>query len=86
MRNVITQALGIGEPLVPSVKKRYFKREGFNSFCTDGLTDMLTDEEILSISLAKGEELSNLAKSLVEEANNRGGKDNITVMLIYIHP
>ena len=49
--------------------------------CSDGLNDMLTDEDIAA-TLASGLSLSVLAVRLVEEANERGGRDNVTVALI----
>jgi len=48
--------------------------------CTDGLTDMLTDEEIERI-LRNSSDLQQTTDKLVEEANKKGGKDNITVVL-----
>ena len=49
--------------------------------CSDGLTNMLEDEEIGEI-LREQISIEERAKKLVEAANNNGGKDNITVILI----
>ncbi len=51
--------------------------------CTDGLTDMVWDDEILRIILTRNS-LKSAAEDLVEQANERGGHDNITVILIGI--
>ena len=49
--------------------------------CSDGLTNMLEDEEI-KIILNSHTNIEEKAKELVKAANNRGGKDNISVILI----
>jgi len=51
--------------------------------CSDGLTKMVTDEEICQLILA-GEDVSAMVERLIDEANERGGKDNITVILIEV--
>jgi protein phosphatase len=48
--------------------------------CSDGLTDMLGDEEILGV-VRENDSLEQAAKELVKQANHRGGADNITVVL-----
>jgi PPM family protein phosphatase len=49
--------------------------------CTDGLTDMVWDDEILHV-LATRSSLKSMAEDLVAQANERGGRDNITVVLL----
>ena len=50
--------------------------------CSDGLTTMITDEDIGGI-LARAEgDVAKAADALVDEANERGGEDNITVILL----
>ena len=49
--------------------------------CSDGLTNMLEDEEIRMIMEGQ-RDLVEKVEALVREANNRGGKDNISVVLI----
>ncbi len=51
--------------------------------CTDGLTDLVWDDEILRLILTRNT-LKSAAEDLVEQANERGGHDNITVVLIGI--
>ena len=54
--------------------------------CTDGLTDMVWDDEILRLITTRNA-LKSAAEDLVERANERGGHDNITVVLIGVpHP
>lgn len=51
--------------------------------CSDGLTDMLTDSDIVDI-LSKGENAQDVSGKLIRTALERGGKDNITVMTAFI--
>jgi protein phosphatase len=50
--------------------------------CSDGLTNMLTDDEINRIICSHRGELDRMADMLVSGANSRGGVDNISVMLV----
>ena len=52
--------------------------------CTDGLTTMLSDEEILHIILKKRSNIQEATEYLVEQANNNGGTDNITAILVEV--
>lgn len=53
--------------------------------CTDGLTDMVWDDEILRLILTRNA-LQSAAEDLIAQANERGGHDNITVILIGVPP
>ncbi len=53
--------------------------------CTDGLTDLVWDDEILRLILTRNS-LKSAAEDLVARANERGGHDNITVVLIRVPP
>ncbi|MEO0294350.1 MAG: Stp1/IreP family PP2C-type Ser/Thr phosphatase, partial [candidate division WOR-3 bacterium] len=81
MKNVITQALGIGTPPIPFFVREQLRDDDLILLCTDGLTEMLTDEEILSTCLQKRNNISDMAKAFIDEANKKGGKDNVTVVL-----
>jgi protein phosphatase len=50
--------------------------------CSDGLTTMVPDDEMGKLVHQAGDDLMEAAKSLVAAANNRGGEDNITVLLL----
>ena len=52
--------------------------------CSDGLTDLVIDEDIEKSFRELGEDLDALAKHLVTVANANGGKDNISVILIRV--
>ena len=80
-KNIITRAVGAEE----TVRIDYFRvalEEGdVVLMCTDGLTNMLEDEEIRMI-LESSRDIVEKAEKLVWAANERGGSDNISVILI----
>lgn len=80
-KNIITRAIGAED----SVKTDFFRvtlREGdMILMCTDGLTNMLNDEEIRMI-LDGARDIVEKAEELVRRANENGGRDNISVILI----
>jgi protein phosphatase len=81
LRNVITKALGTkdqAEADVLSVKPAVGDRV---LLCTDGLNSMVTDSEIAAVLEAK-DSLEATCQALLTLANERGGEDNITVLLI----
>jgi PPM family protein phosphatase len=79
-RSVITRALG-PEPEVDVDTMTVQARDGdVYLLCSDGLTTMLSDEDVAAV-LAGDEDLDTKARTLVRAANERGGKDNITVVL-----
>jgi protein phosphatase len=79
-RSVITRALG-PEPTVDVDTVTFSARPGdVFLLCSDGLTTMLDDEDVAAV-LDRGEDLERTAQRLVRAANERGGRDNITVVL-----
>ena len=84
-RSVITRALG-PEPNVDVDTMTFSARPGdVFLLCSDGLTTMLEDEDVAAI-LARESDLHKAARRLVRAANERGGRDNITVVLIRLEP
>jgi serine/threonine protein phosphatase PrpC len=83
-RSVITRALGTD----PDVDVDAFTIETENGdvflLCSDGLTAMVADEEILGVLERHRDDLKRMAKSLVSAANRGGGEDNITVVAFAI--
>ncbi len=82
-RSVITRALG-PEPHVEVDTMTVPARDGdVFVLCSDGLTTMLNDDE-LSALLADSADLDSAARGLVRAANERGGRDNITVVIFRV--
>jgi protein phosphatase len=81
LKNVVTQALGgSAEPKVDLLETELMN-EDLYLLCSDGLNSMLTDEEILEL-LTCDEPLDVRTRKLIEAANERGGNDNVTVVLL----
>jgi serine/threonine protein phosphatase PrpC len=79
-RSIITRALG-PEPDVEVDTWTYpVRRDDVLLLCSDGLTSMITEDRIAQI-LGSSETLDDAANRLIQEANEAGGRDNITVVL-----
>jgi PPM family protein phosphatase len=79
-RNIILYALGTSEsPALDIIRGKAFPGDLF-LLCSDGLTDMIEDEQILKV-LTSSQELMRLADDLIAAAKQAGGKDNVTVVL-----
>ena len=80
-KNIITRAIGAA----PSVEIDFFEVElsagDIILMCTDGLTNMVDDDEILRI-VRCGVDVPEIAENLIKMANHNGGKDNIGVVII----
>jgi PPM family protein phosphatase len=83
-KNLVTRALGI-EPAVEAEIHTYPAQEGdIYLICSDGLNDMVEDEDIEMTLEALGANLQLAAEQLVQMANDNGGRDNISVVLIKV--
>ena len=83
-KNLVTRALGI-EPAVEAEIHIYPAQEGdIYLICSDGLNDMVEDEDIEMTLGALGANLPLAAEQLVQMANDNGGRDNISVVLIKV--
>jgi protein phosphatase len=79
-RNVILQALGAQNELTPATARIQLRKGDLLLLCSAGLSGKLRNEEIREI-ISAAEDLGAACSALVAEANNRGGEDNITVVL-----
>jgi protein phosphatase len=81
LRHVVTNVLGSTEPgVMPEVHKVELEAGDVMLLCSDGLTEMVPDNEIV-LTLREESNLRRAAESLIAQANAKGGKDNITVVL-----
>jgi protein phosphatase len=80
LRNVVTRALGGEAEVAVDVSEVELRKGDLYLICSDGLTTMLTDAEIKS-RLSSGKPLDEICRSLITAANERGGVDNITVVI-----
>ncbi|PYS79436.1 MAG: hypothetical protein DMF67_13450 [Acidobacteria bacterium] len=80
-RNVILQALGAQPELAPVTGRVRVFRGDLLLLCSDGLSGKLRGEDMLQIVASSNGDLARACEALVAEANDRGGEDNITVVL-----
>jgi protein phosphatase len=81
LRHVITNAVGGGDDKVKvEVHRVHLEAEDGVLLCSDGLTNMVPDEEIARI-LQTETDPEQACKQLLAQANGQGGKDNITVIV-----
>ena len=79
-KNIITWAVGIDAQVSADFFEVPLRAGDRFLLCSDGLSNMVTDEEIARVA-GGGEDLEALAGQLVKEANRNGGRDNISVVL-----
>lgn len=80
-KNIITRAVGVKEKVAADFFEVDLTKGDKLLLCSDGLTNMLRDEEIYQI-IQDNKELEQAAKALVDAANENGGRDNIAVVLV----
>ncbi|MBN1297517.1 Stp1/IreP family PP2C-type Ser/Thr phosphatase [bacterium] len=82
MRNVITRALGTQRDVEVDTFIDVLQDNDHIVMCTDGLSNMLRDEEIARITLDNDTDLKQSVEDLIQKANSRGGDDNITAVVL----
>jgi len=81
-RHVITRALGIQEEVAPDLWKESLQPGDVFLLCSDGLTEMVDDKEITRILKASGP--GDAVVALIAAANEAGGADNITAVVVKV--
>ena len=82
LRNVITRALGGALQVNPDASEVETKPGDVFLLCSDGLTGMVPEDEILRVVTQNHDDLEAACGKLIETANERGGLDNITAILV----
>lgn len=80
-QRLLTQFIGVNRPLEPEVISLQLRKGDRLLLCSDGLTDPVPDD-ILAMLLAQPGDLKDTCISLINEANARGGPDNITAVVV----
>ena len=83
-KNIITRALGIEPTVVVDSQCRTIRSGDLFLLCSDGLTDMVSDNAIAKILKDNVDNIDTIAEALVAEANRNGGDDNISVILVRV--
>ena len=84
MRNILSRALGIGPEVDVDMEELTVSEGDQLVLCSDGLSELISDDEILSeVQSSKRPDLA--CNELVNLANQRGGEDNVTVIVAHLH-
>ena len=82
IRSILTRTLGNAEHVTVELNTFESAEDDLYLLCSDGLTDMLTDEQICALLSFFSVELNQAVEQLIEHANEQGGIDNISVILV----
>ena len=80
-KNVITRAMGVEQSVICDVFIPKIKKGDYLFFCSDGLSNLVRDEEILSVFI-EGDGLDDICQTLLDIALKRGAEDNVTVSVL----
>jgi len=83
-KNLVTRALGIDPSVEPEIREYPTKPGDIYLLCSDGLNDMVEDEDIGMAVETLGANLPLAAQQLVQMANDNGGRDNVSVILVRV--
>ncbi len=83
-RNVVTRALGSKDDVVVDLCEQGLRTGDYLLLCSDGLNTMLEDDSIKEIIMEHEGDVEAGARALIARANDNGGDDNVTVVLIKI--
>lgn len=81
-KNMLTKALGCDETIEPDILVKGFLKNDIILMCSDGLTNLVSENEIYGMLMTNVE---TAVDNLIQRANNNGGLDNITVIIIDNH-
>ncbi len=81
-KNLVTRALGVDVEVAPDVAEQPLEDADLYLLCSDGLNDMLSDEDIRKLLIEHSADLETAARQLIDQANERGGADNVSVVLV----
>lgn len=84
IKNLVTRALGVDESVLLEVNEHQVQVGDLYLMCSDGLSDMVDDELIAKI-VTSDLALEQKAIQLIDQANENGGRDNISVLLVEVH-
>lgn len=82
-KNVIIKALGADETVEPDFFQLNIMKDDVFLMCTDGLYDEVNNDRLKEI-IKKGSTMSDVCSDMIDEANNNGGNDNITVIALKV--
>lgn len=84
LRNVITRAIGTRPSVTPDIQEVATEPGDLFLLCSDGLSKEVPDENIANILRSDTSDLQTLSRALIQEANDAGGSDNVTAIVVRI--
>ncbi len=83
-KNYVTRALGVEAQVEVEIQEDSVKQNDYYLLCSDGLTDMVEDEDIhLTISTFNAS-LDTVGQQLIQLSNDNGGRDNVSVVMTHV--
>jgi len=83
-KNYVTRALGVEANVEIEVQEVPVQKGDYYVLCSDGLSDMVEDEDIHLTISTFGANLDNVAKQLIQLTNDNGGRDNVSVVMAHV--
>lgn len=83
-KNLVTRALGADASVNTEIGEHETLPGDIYLLCSDGLSDMADDREIAALLTAESPDLSRCAQQLIQMANEHGGRDNVSVILVRV--
>jgi len=83
-KNYVTRALGVEATVEVEIQEHPVQRGDVYLLCSDGLSDMVEDDDIHLTINTFGANLETVAKQLIQLGNDNGGKDNLSVLLAQV--
>lgn len=80
-KNIITRAVGVDVSVIPDFFEIQYEKGDMILMCSDGLSNMIEDEDMQHI-IRGGGSLEDIVMKLIDTANENGGRDNISVVLV----
>lgn len=85
-RNLITRAMGVDYDLDVEVHEHQTEAGDIYILCSDGLSDMISKQQIHDAVSKAAPNLESICNELIRKANDNGGRDNVSVILIKVQP
>lgn len=83
-KNYVTRALGVEPSVEVEMQEEEVHKGDFYVLCSDGLSDMVEDDDIHLTISTFGANLDTVAKQLIQLSNDNGGRDNISVVMAHV--
>jgi protein phosphatase len=83
-KNYVTRALGVEPNVEVEIREVPVEKGDFYVLCSDGLSDMVEDDDIHLTLTTFGDNLDTVAKQLIQLSNDNGGRDNVSVVMAHV--